>query len=129
MADLHQRDGTGDASPTPHPGPRPGAPLLLVDGETRSRMRLRWALTARGFAVTSRWSLPAALAAAAAMRIVVITAFDSFASVVLALCAGAVDDRPKPVGEAELVDALLGRAPTLPPLPEEPLGAARVCWE
>ena len=65
----------------------------------------------------------------AAMRIAVVTDHDSFATVVLALRAGADDYLAKPVAEAELTDALLGRAPTLPPVPETPLGLQRVCWE
>ena len=51
------------------------------------------------------------------MRIVVVTDVDSFASVILALRAGADDYLAKPVGEGELIDALLGRAPILPPVP------------
>ena len=46
------------------------------------------------------------------MRIVVVTDHDSFATVVLALRAGADDYLAKPMAEAELTDALLGRAPT-----------------
>ena len=56
------------------------------------------------------------------MRIVVVTDVDSFASVILALRAGADDYIPQPVGEDELVDALLDRAPVLPPVPDTPLG-------
>ncbi len=63
------------------------------------------------------------------MRIVVVTAHDSGASVILVLRAGADDYLPKPVGEGELVDALLGRSPVLPPVPETPLRIERVRWE
>jgi two-component system response regulator RegA len=63
------------------------------------------------------------------MRIVVVTAHDSCASVILVLRAGADDYLPKPVGEGELVDALLGRSPVLPPVPETPLRIERVRWE
>ncbi len=65
----------------------------------------------------------------APMRIVVITDQDSFAAVILALRAGAVDYLPKPLGESELVDALLGRTPMLPPVPETPLRIERTSWE
>ncbi len=63
------------------------------------------------------------------MRIVVITDHDSFASVILALRAGVDDYLPKPVSEGELVDALLGRTPVLPPIPKTPLGIGRTRWE
>jgi two-component system response regulator RegA len=133
-------------------------PLLLVEKSLADRARLRRGLMARGFAVVGVESPPAALAAAqeaafayavlelrlgggglelirqlrerhAAMRIVVVTDHDSFATVILALRAGADDHLAKPVTEAELTDALLGQAPTLPPVPETPLGLQRVCWE
>ena len=65
----------------------------------------------------------------AAMRIVVVTDADSFASVILALRAGADDYIPKPVSDGELVDALFDRAPALPPVPDTPLGLSRTCWE
>ena len=65
----------------------------------------------------------------AAMRIVVVTDVDSFASVIVALRAGADDYIPQPVGKDELVDALLDRAPVLPPVPDMPLGLSRTCWE
>lgn len=65
----------------------------------------------------------------AAMRIVVVTDHASFATVVLALRAGADDYLAKPMAEAELTDALLGRAPAPPPVPETPLGLQRVCRE
>ena len=65
----------------------------------------------------------------AAMRIVVVTDVDSFASVIVALHAGADDYIPQPVRKDELVDALLDRAPVLPPVPDMPLGLSRTCWE
>ena len=64
-----------------------------------------------------------------AMRIVVVTAHDSFATVVLALRAGADDYLPKPVDTDALADALLDRSKPFPPVPETPLAAARVGWE
>ena len=65
----------------------------------------------------------------AAMRIVVVTHVDSFASVIVALRASADDYIPQPVGTDELIDALLDRAPVLPPIPDMPLGLRRTCWE
>jgi two-component system response regulator RegA len=64
-----------------------------------------------------------------AMRIVVVTDVDSFASVIVALRAGADDYIPQPVAKDELIDALLDRAPPLPPVPQTPLGLHRTCWE
>ncbi len=55
-------------------------------------------------------------------RIVVVTDVDSFASVIVALRAGADDYMPQPVDKDELVDALLDRAPVLPPVRRLPLG-------
>ena len=52
---------------------------------------------------------------AASLRIVVVTDVDSFASVILALRAGADDYIATPVGKDELIDALLDRRPTPPP--------------
>ena len=130
-----------------------------MDQEVGSRAALRHALGARGFEVTAVASGRAALAAVAerpfafavvemrlgdgnglalveqlrrrneAMRIVVVTGFDSFASVVMALRAGAVDYLPKPADPDTVVDALLGRGTTLVPVPDTPLGIDRVCWE
>jgi two-component system response regulator RegA len=142
----------------PHPAPE-ALPLLLVDDEASARTRLCRFLTAKGFEVTSVDGTRAALAAATqipfayavvesrlgrdsglelikqlrerhpSMRIVVATGFDSFASVILALRAGAVDYLAKPVRGPELVNALLGRTATLPPVPQTQLGLDRVRWE
>lgn len=133
--------------------------LLLVDQESGTRQSLQRLLAARGFAVTGVGSAREALAAAAettfayaaveirlcdgdgvtlvtqlreldrAMRIVVVTDFDSFASVIVALHAGAADYLPKPIQVGDLESALLGRRPPLPPVPETPLGIDRICWE
>jgi two-component system response regulator RegA len=143
----------------PCPALRPPGPLLLVEQEASARVRLGRALAANGFAVTSVTSAEAALTAAvetqfayavvgmqpgkgdglvlvrrlrrlhASAWIVVVTDHDSFAGVVLAVRAGADDYFPKLVSESELVDALLGRSPTLPPVPATPLRVERVCWE
>ena len=112
--------------------------LLLVDSERSSRIRLQHALSMHGFAVRSVGGMRAALEQAAKitfdhavvemrlpdghglsllrnllqaqqdMRVVVHTDFDSFASVVLALRAGAADYLTKPTDPAELVEALHG---------------------
>ena len=62
-------------------------------------------------------------------RIVIVTDADSFATVVLALGAGADCLVPKPVDEGELLDVLFDRTPPLPPVPQTPLGLRRICWE
>ena len=107
--------------------------------ESGTRRSLQQALTAKGFAVTGVGGVKEALAAAEgtsfayaavefrlsdgdevalvaqlhefdpAMRIVVVTGFDSFASVIVALRAGAVDYLPKPIQAGEPANALLGR--------------------
>jgi len=159
LADLPPPRGSevGDAAAEPVSGV--AAPLLLVEASAGTRACLRRALTGSGFTVTAvpgtRWAEAAAAETAFAhavvdlrlgdghglsvvrqlrerhpsMRIVVVTDVDSFASVILALRAGADDYLAKPVGEGELIDALLGRAPILPPVPETPLGVSRACWE
>ena len=134
-------------------------PLLLVECSRSRRAALQHALTGRGFRVTGVAGIASAESALAelgfayavvslslrdgdglsfvrrlrerckAMRIVVVTDADSFASVIRVLGAGADDYLPQPVGEDELVDALLDRAPILPPVPETPLGLSRTCWE
>jgi two-component system, response regulator RegA len=140
-------------------GPACAGPLLLVETSVASRAGLHRMLTAQGFEVLAVAGAQQAQAAAArqqfayavvnlrlghghdlelirelrqfsaAMRIVVVTDVDSFASVVVALGAGADDYIPQPLGKGELIDALLDRMPTLPPVPETPLGLSRTCWE
>ena len=135
------------------------ADLLLVDASLGQRAVLQRILTAHGFAVTAFTSLRQAAAALAEhpfehavldlrlpdrdglclvrslretrplARIVVVTDADSFATVVLALRAGADGFVPKPVAEGDLIDALLDRDPPLPPVPQTPLGLHRTCWE
>jgi two-component system response regulator RegA len=134
-------------------------PLLLAEEWPLARARLFRALTSHGFTVGCVSGMAAAREAAAGtafayavlelrlsdgngldlvrelrekdpgMRIVVVTAHDSFATVILALRAGADDYLPKPVSTKALVDALLDRTEPLPPVPETPLAAARVSWE
>ena len=141
------------------PSVRKAAPLLLVDDEACARSRMQRWLTATGFAVTGVRSAAEALDAAATMpfthavvelrlgrdsglgliaelralrsglRIVVVTGFDSFASVILALRAGAADYLSKPVDARELVGALRDEQPALPPVPDTLLGLDRISWE
>ena len=132
--------------------------LLLVENIPVARPRLARAMAAKGFTVTvvnTQTALPAACSAEFAyalvevefrdcksldlvrklreqrpwMRIVVITDHDSFATVVLALRAGADDYLPIPASEDDLADALIGRRPALPPVPDTPLGAQRIRWK
>jgi two-component system, response regulator RegA len=149
-------DGPGQAMYTLE---RLSGHLLLVDDEARSHSRMQRSLASAAFAVTGVGSAREALEAAAdsrfshgvvelrlgrssglqliaelralqtAIRIVVVTGFDSFASVILALRAGAVDYLAKPVDGGELIDALLGRASTSPPVPATLLGLDRISWE
>jgi two-component system response regulator RegA len=133
--------------------------LLLVDDESGTRQSVQRLLTTKGFAVTGVGTAREALAIAAetpfayavveirlgdgdgvavvrhlrkldrGMRIVVVTGFASFASVIVALRAGAVDYLPKPIQVDELESALLGRQHPLPPVPDTPIGLDRVLWE
>ena len=128
--------------------PARGGPLLLVEPSVAGRTRLHLVLKGQGFEAICVAAVPEAQAAIsaqqfayavvnlrlgrgdelklierlrqhnAAMRIVVVTDVDSFASVIVALRAGADDYIPQPVGKDELVDALLDRAPVLPPVPD-----------
>jgi two-component system, response regulator RegA len=134
-------------------------PLLLVECSHGRRAALQHTLAQRGFRVTSAAGIAWAARTMAdvdfayaviglplrgvgglalirrlrgrcpAMRIVVVTDADSFASVILALGAGADNYLPQAAGEDALVDALLDRATVQPPVPETPLGASRICWE
>jgi two-component system response regulator RegA len=133
--------------------------LLLIEASRGNRAMLQRILTSRGFDVTSvshgqqdytkaelRGFGYAIVSLGArdrngfdlvmhlrrcrvALRIVVITDVDSFASAIMALRAGADDYVASSAGSAELIDALLDRSPELPPVPDMPLGLSRVCWE
>ena len=135
------------------------AELLLVDASLGQRAVLQRMLSAHGFSVVACSGLPMAVPkistqrfhyavldlrlpgrdglglirslreARPQARIVVVTDADSFATVVLTLRAGADGFVAKPVDEFELIDALLDRAPPLPPVPQTPLGLHRICWE
>lgn len=133
--------------------------LLLVETSKASRAILQRTLIAHGFLVSSVMDAHQAYAEAnlqefshavvslgardrngheivrqlrhrlPGLRIVIITDVDSFASVVMALRAGADDYIAKSADPAELIDALLDRTPELPPVPHMPLGLKRVWWE
>jgi len=62
-------------------------------------------------------------------RIVVLSGFDSIASAVVAVKAGAWNYLAKPVRAEDLVAALLGDALDVGTLPERPMSADRVRWE
>ena len=145
--------------PLPASDEQPWQPLLLADPDASSRVRLHRLLITNGFAVTSVATAGEALVAAApggfthavielrmpdgcgielignlrarhgAMQIVVLTGHASFASVVVALRAGAIDYLAKPVPARELIDALAGTAPEEPPVPDQLLGLDRITWE
>ena len=133
--------------------------LLLIETSRSSRAVLQRTLAAEGFPVTSVADAQDAYAETerkefafavvsvgarqrnefdivtqlrrhlAELRIVVTTDVDSFASVIMALRAGADDYIAKSAGPGDLIDALLERSPELPPVPHMPLGLNRVCWE
>ena len=143
----------------PAPAAKPVRPLLLVESSPAARAFLQRVLTSAGFTVlglADGRQADAAMADATfghavvslrlrdgdglalvaklrrldpEIRIVVVTDVDSFASVILALRAGADDYLPTPINGAQLIAALLGRTPALPPVPETPLGLNRTCWE
>ena len=153
---LQQAHGLAGGSLSPA---EPLGSVLLVDSEASSRARLRHMLAGCGLHVIDADSIAAASAAAsklrfayaiielrlrdgygltllrqlrvrhASMRIVIVTRFDSFATVVQAMAGGAANYLVKPVAEAELMDALIGCEPAIPAVPETPLGVDRVCWE
>jgi two-component system, response regulator RegA len=133
--------------------------LLLAEGSAAVRTALYRLLLARGFTVTSVATIKQARLAAAGrafshavvnlqlsdgdgltlvrtlrgsdptMQIVVITDADSFATVVLALAAGADDYIAIADSSNALVDALLGATSPSPAIPQTPLGLRRTCWE
>jgi two-component system, response regulator RegA len=151
---VHWRPVAGPAAEADLEGER----LLLIDADSSLRQRLARALAAAGLAVTTAASVTEARARLAdavfdhalldlrlddgnglelipalrercpGIRIVVITAFSSIASAVLAIKAGAVDYLGKPVRPEAVISALLAeRRPAR--LPELPMPADRVRWE
>lgn len=62
-------------------------------------------------------------------RIIVLTGYGAIATAVAAVKIGATDYLSKPADANEVTNALLAKADTLPPPPENPMSADRVRWE
>jgi two-component system, response regulator RegA len=62
-------------------------------------------------------------------RIVVLTGYGAIATAVAAVKIGATDYLSKPADANDITNALLCRAASLPPPPENPMSADRVRWE
>jgi two-component system response regulator RegA len=62
-------------------------------------------------------------------RIVVLTGYGAIATAVAAVKIGATDYLSKPADADDITNALLSRAETLPPPPDNPMSADRVRWE
>ena len=132
--------------------------LLIADDDAAFRNRIARALELRGFIVTSVGSVAEALAQTARppafavldlrlgdgnglelvgplrqarpdIRIVVLTGYGNIATAVQAVKAGAVDYLSKPADADDVARALLAKADTSPPPPENPMSADRVRWE
>lgn len=138
-------------------GPDPS--LLLVDDDEPFLKRLARAMERRGFEVRTAGSVAEGKALALARppafavvdlrledgngldvvealrerrpdaRIVVLTGYGAIATAVAAVKIGATDYLAKPADANDVTDALLSRADTLPPPPENPMSADRVRWE
>ncbi len=146
------------ASPLRPPTARPG-PLLFVDDEAAVRRSLAKLLERRGFEVRTAGCLREAYEAIADftprfavvdlnladgygmelvkglkeacpdIRIVVLTGYDSIASSVVAMKAGAWGYLAKPVSVDRLEEALLGDPAHLAEVEVRPMSADRVRWE
>ena len=138
---------------------RSGRKLLLVDDDAPLRRNLERALERSGFAVASVGTLKEAFVAATdqvpdyavldlnledghgmelvdtlrdmnpGCRIVILTGYDSIASSVLALKAGAVDYLAKPVAAEAVVAALTAGGADADAKHDTPMSADRVRWE
>ena len=62
-------------------------------------------------------------------RVVVLTGYGAIATAVAAVKIGAIDYLSKPADANDITNALLSRAESLPPPPENPMSADRVRWE
>ena len=133
--------------------------LLIVDDDEPFLRRLARAMEKRGFAPEIAGSVAAGQAIATARppayavvdlrledgngldvvetirekrpdaKVVVLTGYGAIATAVAAVKIGATDYLSKPADANEVTAALLARADTLPPPPENPMSADRVRWE
>jgi two-component system response regulator RegA len=140
-------------------GPGGGRSVLLVDDEPALRRQLARALEKDGFVVHAAASLKEAHAQVAeappelavldlnledghgmelvraildarpGARIVILTGYDSIASSVIALKAGAAGYLAKPVKPEQVTAALLGAEPSDAAPGPQPMSADRVKWE
>jgi two-component system response regulator RegA len=136
-----------------------GRKVLLVDDDLPLRRNLGRALEREGFVVAGAGGLKEAYDVAAefqpalavvdlnlkdghgmelirglqemhpGVRVVVLTGYDSIASSVVALRAGAVGYLAKPVQAQELIAALTGTGPEVTDPGDVPMSADRVRWE
>ncbi|CAN7504266.1 ActR/PrrA/RegA family redox response regulator transcription factor [Phenylobacterium sp. LjRoot219] len=137
----------------------PDRSLLVLDDDAPLRTRLGRALEQRGFETTLVGSVAEALTAVKAnppafavldmrledgtglkvveavrdarpeAKIIMLTGYGNIATAVQAVKAGAVDYLSKPADADDVARALLARADTSPPPPENPMSADRVRWE
>jgi two-component system, response regulator RegA len=154
-----QTTGTAIATATETPPGVGSRKVLLVDDEAPLRKNLVRAFEREGFEVATAASLKEAHEVAAefcpgfavldlnlqdgygmelvgalqelrpGVRIVILTGYDSIASSLVALKAGAVGYLAKPVRAEEVVATLLGQAGDSVEPAERPMSADRVRWE
>ena len=133
--------------------------LLVLDDDAPLRTRLGRALEQRGFEPTLVGSVQEALSAVKThapafavldmrledgnglrvveavrearpdAKIIMLTGYGNIATAVQAVKAGAVDYLSKPADADDVARALLAKADTAPPPPENPMSADRVRWE
>ena len=137
----------------------PDRTLLVLDDDAPLRTRLGRALEQRGFEPTLVGSVQEALSAVKIhapafavldmrledgnglrvveavrearpdAKIIMLTGYGNIATAVQAVKAGAVDYLSKPADADDVARALLAKADTSPPPPENPMSADRVRWE
>lgn len=133
--------------------------LLLVDDDDPFLQSLTRAMERRGFSVRSASSIAEALQSSQIeppdcavidlrlgdgnglelikllrrflpkLRVVLLTGYGNIASAVSAIKAGAVDYLPKPVDPDRLKAVLIGEAPQIAMIAQEPMTPERVRWE